>query len=351
MIRLALLSALFVPSALAADEGDALPAPPIVFVRSYDSAAEDAKPAGEQLGFIVESQGMILTGYEALRDPESKVLRHTLKVQRIGKDEALPASIVSVEPTLGFAILKVETDEELPSSVFCSRDEIKVGDRVRSLDKVVDGKPVYVVGEISDLNSMECYQSSMTATMLRARIAIPDRSIGGPVFNDKGAIVAIYTGHKPTDELELPPGGAVEELHEEAEASNEGKQHILPIFLVSTIYENLKLRKSLKSPWTGFSVRPLTDEEKELFPHKRYRSAIGIDEIWKGGPAEKLGIRAGDLLVAFSYYNTNTVAEFQRWLYAHGVGMDVKLYFLRGGKELRTVDYTIEERPQWAVPR
>ena len=77
----------------------------------------------------------------------------------------------------------------------------------------------------------------------------------------------------------------------------------------------------------------------------------GHTHIWKGGPAEKLGILKDDLLLGFSYYQCNTVAEFQKWLYAHGVGFEVKLHFLRGGTEVRTVTYEIEERPKWAVPQ
>lgn len=329
------------------------PAPAIVYVRSYDSTAPGAKPADERLGFIVESQGMILTGYQGLCDADSDTLRPVVRVQLVGADSgSMPAAIVSVEPTLNFAILKVENDEEeFPISVFAERDEIGVGQRVHAFGGVEDGRPIFVSGEISDLNSKECYQSSMTATMLRAKIEIPDASIGGPVFNDEGKVVAIHTGHQPVDELLPEPTGALDGLHRQGQAEDEGIQHILPIFLVATIYENIKLRKSLKSPWTGFSVRPINDEEKRRFPHTRYRSAVAVEEVWKGGPAEPLGIEVGDLLVGFSYYKTNTVAEFQRWLYAHGVGMDVKLIFLRGEDELRTVEFTIEERPKWAVPR
>ncbi|CAN5145238.1 hypothetical protein BH23VER1_BH23VER1_27390 [soil metagenome] len=329
-----------------------VPAPAIVVVRSYDSADAGSAAAGRGLGFIVESQGLILTSYEILKDEETERLRPTVTAQLVGGEQRFDAAIVGIEPTLNFAILKIEPEDALPESKLCAREEIQVGQVVRALAEIEGGKASYADGEITDLNSKECYQDSMTATMLRARIEIPRSSLGGPVFDRDGEVVAIFTGHVPQDDG--PPeeaDGQSDEEHLRLEKANEGKVHLLPMFLVSNIYESLKLKKSLKSPWTGFSVRPITEEERKLFPYNRFRGAVGIEHVWKGGPAEKLGILEDDLLVGFSYYKTNTVAEFQKWLYAHGVGFEVKLSILRGGSEFLTIPYTIEERPKWAVPK
>ena len=334
------------------DAADEAPAPAMVVVRSYDSADAKSKPAGEGLGFVVESQGLILTSYEILKNPKTQALRQTVSAQLVGAEKRFAAAIVGIEPTLNFAILKIESDDPLPASKLCAREGIKVGQTVRALAGIKDGKPSYSAGKITDLNSKECYQQSMTATMLRAKIEIPQSSLGGPVFNDQGEVVAIFTGHVPSDYH--PPesqDGSEKKAHLDFEKANEGKIYLLPIFLVSTIYESLKLKKSLKSPWTGFSVRPLAEAERKFFPYKRFRSAVGVEHVWEDGPAEKLGVRKDDLLVGFSYYRTNSVAEFQKWLYAHGVGFEVKLYFLRDGKEFLTVPYKIEERPKWAVPK
>lgn len=335
--------------------------PAIVVVRSYDTATSDAKPADERLGFIVESRGLILTSHEVLVDSKTETIRPAVTVELVGGGRRYSAAVVSVEPTLNFAILKADSDKPFPESKLCSREKIKVGQKVRAFAGMKEGKPVYNSGQISDLNSKECYQFSMTATMLRAQIEIPNASIGGPVFNEQGEVVAVYTGHVPSHSPDQAPTpfsveelDELDDLHSELEELNESKLHILPIFLVSNIYDSLKSQKSLKSPWTGFSVRRLTEEERKLFPYdnvRRFSGAVGVEAVWKGGPAEKLGVLKDDLLLSFSYYKTKSVAEFQKWLYAHAVGMEVKLYFLRGGKELRTLPYVIEERPKWAIPR
>jgi S1-C subfamily serine protease len=148
------------------------------------------------------------------------------------------------------------------------------------------------------------------------------------------------------------------EDEEEAQAAHEGPPeiHLLSMELAMNVYDSIKQRGSLISPWTGFSVRTLTDEEIAAFPlaSNRVRCGIGIEHVWEGGPAEALGIHKDDILFKMSHYPICTVANFQRWLYLYGVGTPVKLYFVRRapeGDKLITVSYTIEERPKWAKPR
>ncbi len=361
-IALSLLAAVTLVQGVPPQSDPSLKRPTIVIVRSYASSDTGEAPADERLGFIAESQGLVLTSFAALVREDTKALRATTTVQIVEQDRRHPASIVGIEPTLNFAILKIDGQRPFPAAKWSGIEDVSVGQKVYALTGFQDGgQPVFTSGTITDLNSKECYQHSMTATMLRARIEIPASAIGGPVYNERGEVVAIYTGHQPDPpstssiEGELTNSSFDQERHRAIEEANRGKCHLLPIFLVANIYESLKLKKSLKSPWTGFSVRALTDEEAALFPYdygrKRYPGAVAVEHVWEDGPAGELGILQDDLLLGFSYYHCKSVAQFQKWLYAYGVGSEIKLYFLRNGSEERTVTYTIEERPKWAVPQ
>lgn len=63
-----------------------------------------------------------------------------------------------------------------------------------------------------------------------------------------------------------------------------------------------------------------------------------------------MGLQVGDILVRLGHYPTPDVGSFQKWLYMHGVGYQVKLRLVRGA-EVIDRSYEIEERPKWAVPR
>jgi serine protease Do len=302
-------------------------------VRIFGSMQEPLEPRG--LGFIVEKDGFVLTNYDNLVEKTSERLFARLEVTSGSKRYA--AEIIGVEPTINLGILKLQDETFTPVTSAVKREPAPGADlQAVSLE---NGTLKIIDGQVTALNTKQCYQHSLAATMFRAKLTIPAESIGGPVFYaDSGEVAAIYTGFKPAAE----PG----------HAENTAETHLLPINLCFNIYDSLKTKRSLKSPWTGFAVRPLNDAEKRFFPTaKKHHGGIAIEDIWENSPAQKMGIREGDILVQFSYNRILSVADFQKWLYMYGVGQPVKLIILRNGTEYLMTDYVIEERPQWAKPK
>lgn len=318
--------------------------PPIVRIEGFHAPVQEGAPKPEPvnqcLGFIVEKEGFLLTVYQNLTDPASGRLLEEFQVSTTGSDpKTHNASIIGVDPTLNLGILKLESEEEFPVASRAPEGAVKTGTNLSAVGGFVEGKPSLVHGSVSGLNTRQCYQESLASTMFRAKIHIPMENVGGPVFfSDTGVVTAIYTGFKPKAE----PG------HEE----EAGETHLLPIGLCFNIYDSIKQKRSLKSPWTGFSVRALAAEEQRFFPTaKKHNGGIAIEHVWPNSPAEKLGIKVGDILVQLGYNRIMSVADFQRWLYMYGVGQQVKLVILRNGTDYMMTDYVIEERPAWAKPK
>lgn len=288
------------------------------------------------LGFIVEQDGFVLTNYDNLTSKADGRLLEKYEVTSGAKSYA--ADIIGVEPTINMGILKLQTDETFTPVVSAVKREPAPGAALQAAS-IKDGALKFIDGHVTALNTKLCYQHSLASTMFRAKITLPDESLGGPVFYaDSGEVAALFTGYRPAAEP-----GHVEDTTE---------THLLPISLCFNIYESLKTKRSLKSPWTGFSVRPLSAVEQALFPTaKKHHGGVAIEAVWEDSPAQKLGIKVGDILVQFSYNRILSVADFQKWLYMYGVGQPVKLYILRNGTEYLMADYVIEERPQWAKPK
>lgn len=340
MIRTFLLT--LVSATLACADDAPLPALARVDAFLAPPASEDAKPDHQGLAFITEASGFLLTSYPNLTAADG-TLYLEFRV-RLNEDPSVShaARIIGVEPTIGIGILKIDPPADIAASVLTRDAELKPGAPLRAFAGIPTSgnpEPTLISGSITVLNTRECYQESLASTMFRTDLPLEPRSIGTPVFNpETGAVIAIYTGFKPQ---------AVEG-HEEAE----NEVHLLPIGLCLNIYESLKHKKSLESPWTGFSVRPLKQDEERFFPTaRRHRSGIGIEYVWPDSPAERLGIRPDDLLLQLGHNRIESVADFQKWLYMYGVGYPVKLVILRNGSQLLTTDYTIEKRPDWAKPR
>lgn len=300
-------------------------------VRLFAGMKEPLEARG--LGFLVEKDGFVLTNYDNLVDKTSERLYERFEVAS-GSDR-YTAEIIGVEPTINLGILKLQTERTFTPVVSATKREPAPGDELQAVS-LENGTLRLIDGQVTALNTKQCYQHSLAATMFRAKLTISAESTGGPVFYaDSGEVAAIHTGFKPAAE----PG----------HAENSEETHLLPISLCFNIYESLKTKRSLKSPWTGFAVRPLNDTEKRFFPTaKKHHGGLAIEDIWENSPAQKMGLREGDILVQFSYNRILTVADFQKWLYMYGVGHPVKLYILRNGTEYLIADYVIEERPEWA---
>ena len=288
------------------------------------------------LGFIVEREGFVLTNYDNLTSQPDGRLLENFSVTSGSK--IYGAEIIGVEPTINIAILKIESDELFSPVVSAVKREITPGMALQAV-AFEDGALKNIDGQVTALNTKLCYQHSLASTMFRAKITIPAASLGGPVFHaDSGEVAAIYTGFKPVPEV--------------GHAEDTTETHLLPINLCFNIYESLKTKRSLKSPWTGFSVRPLNENEQRYFPTaKKHHGGVVIEDVWDNSPAKKLGMKVGDILVQFSYNRILSVGDFQKWLYMYGVGQPVKLVIFRNGAEYLVTDYVIEERPQWAKPK
>jgi len=320
--------------------GMAAETPNTVTIEGRDKPAAEGDPLNRCLGFIVETDGFLITNYTNLTDPANgRLLEHFQVAITDGSGKTYPARVIGVEPTINLGILKIESDDVFTPSAIARDRVVTAGDTVAAASKFDGGGKSLVEGPVVGINTRECYQENLASTMFRAKIPLSAESLGGPVFfPDSGEVAAIYTGFKP----------AVEKGHEEIA----GETHLLPIKLCFNIYESIKQKGSLKSPWTGFSVRSLNASEAKFFPTaKKHNGGIAIEHVWDNSPAQKLGIRVNDILVQFSYNRIMTVGDFQKWLYMYGVGHPVKLIILRDGKEYLFTDYVIEERPAWAKPR
>jgi S1-C subfamily serine protease len=287
------------------------------------------------LGVVTEKTGVILTSYSILSRVDSGALASVVDVQGLGEDAShVTATVVGVEPTLDLAILQAQFDTQVATAALDIPEEIAPGTPLYAVTG--RGKPalVHAVGTVAELPNAECYQKTMTPTMLRVKLDEPLEALGTPVFGSTGRLLALKTRH----------------VNPEGQGEAESDAHLMPIELVFNIYDAIKTKRSAKSPWTGFSVRALSERERVLFPVQDFQGGIALEEIWEKSPAERMELNPGDILLMFGHYRIHSVADFQKWLYMHGVGHEVTLRFLRGGKVIEKV-YKIEERPSWAVPR
>lgn len=300
-------------------------------VPDRDLLYPDHRPLPGASGFVITEDGYILTLNRLVvldNGDEADIVDCAIGEQHY------KASIIAREPTIDLAILKVNASMRLPFAPLGNSADLDAGSFLLAFG-VPDGtRHVVAPGLVTQVPNRECYQDQMSATYVQTSVAFDGGALGGPVVDGSGNVVGIATNrgaHAPVDTLDLGPGFA------------------LPTNLAMAIYQSLLARRSRVSPWLGVSVLRLTRNERRAAGAP---DSVGIliDNVFAPSPAATLDIRVGDILTHMRGEMIHTVYDFQRILYAVGVGRDVKLVLVRKGDRLEKTA-RIEKRPPEAITR
>jgi len=303
----------------------------------WEEASKEGHPgfarAGLGSGFIVSKDGYLFTAHSVVFDEDRQAFADRIEVEVQG--EKLPARLVGAEPTIDFALLKIETALDLSPVSLAPPNRLAVGHWAIAVGDPPGAGTTFAVGTVSAQPERECYQEERTATLIQSSARVPPGGWGGPLVDIWGQVVGIN--------LPPPPGQALRE------AFGSNSDFALPAYLAMTIYKPLLARESRRSPWLGISVHRLPFT-RQLPAAARGRRGILIDDVFDPSPASRAGLQPGDILMRMGREEIATVASFQRWLYLNGIGSKVRLQILRG-EELLSREATIEERPPSAAMR
>ena len=146
---------------------------------------------------------------------------------------------------------------------------------------------------------------------------------GGPLFDMKGNVVGINTAIFSQSGGSVGIGFAV--------SSNLAKQ----------VTDQLKKYGRTKRGWLGVLIQEISDEIAESLGMKAARGAL-VSSATAGGPAEKAGVKTGDVIIKFNDTEIKNMKELPRVVAGTPVGKSVPLVILRNGKEL-TLNVTLGE--------
>ncbi|MGH7725921.1 MAG: S1C family serine protease [Candidatus Eiseniibacteriota bacterium] len=298
------------------------------------------RPAEGATGFIVTADGHILSLNRVVADPALRKEAEVLDVE-VG-DTHYRARVLSLEPTIDLAILKIMAPTPLPFIELGNSGEVKSGQFAYAFGDPTGPDKTINPGVIVQTPSRECYQEEMSATYIQTSMSVCAGALGGPLVNVKGEVIGINTRPGHSAARESAGSGTVADPEECC-------GHALPINLATAIYQSLLVRESRDSPWLGISVLLLSDYLRGKL-NTAGLAGIYIDNVFDPSPASRAGIKVGDVLQTMDGRAIRSVYDFQHWLYMAGVGKDVKLGIVRDRKLLE-LTARVEPRPPDATTR
>jgi serine protease Do len=263
-------------------------------------------------GFIISPDGYILTNNHVV--DMAKDIKVALADGRV-----LEAKLIGKSREIDIALIKVEASD-LPAVSLGDSDALEVGDWVVAignpfgLSHTVTAGIVSAKGRVIGVGPYD--------DLIQTDAAINPGNSGGPLFNINGDVVGINTV---------------------IIATGQNLGFAIPISMVKDVLPSIREKGRPDMGWLGVSAQPVTPDIAEALGLQEPVGAI-INGITKGSPAEKAGLRHGDVIVALDGKKILDPSELPRMVAFRHIGKTVLLTVIREGKPL-DIKAVVEMKP------
>jgi serine protease DegQ len=268
-------------------------------------------------GVIVSGQGYVLTNHHVIEAADE--IQVALSDGR--KAEAV---VVGVDPESDLAVLKVEV-KELPAITFGSSDSVGVGDVVLAIGNPFGVGQTVTMGIVSAVGRSHLGINTFE-NFIQTDAAINPGNSGGALIDAQGNLLGINTA------IYSRSGGS------------QGIGFTIPVSLAKQVMEQIIQSGSVTRGWIGVEVQDVTPELAESLKLKGSEGAI-IAGVLRGGPADKAGVKPGDVLIEVNGKSVKDSASMLNLVAALAPGKGADLKFLRAEKPIE-LEITVGKRPK-----
>lgn len=275
--------------------------------------------SGVGSGVIVDASGLILTNNHVVQG-------NGIITARLYDGREFTADQVWTDPKTDVALIKITAKGRLPVATIGNSDETQVGDWVLAMGQPFGLESTVTAGIIS------AKSRTMGITdredFLQTDAAINPGNSGGPLVDLDGRIVGINTA------ISSRGGG------------NDGVGFAVPINLAKWVADELVDDGIVQRAFLGVGIQAITQRLADQF-NIPPRTGLLITQVMPGSPAQRAGVRDGDILVEFAGEKVNSAHKLQMKVERSKIGQRYDLVVLRDGKrlELECVAQQAKTRP------
>lgn len=221
-------------------------------------------------GVIVSAKGLILTNNHVIATADS------IEVA-LSDGRKLSAKVVGTDPDTDLALIKVDADN-LPAITFASSDKLSVGDVVLAIGNPFGVGQTVTQGIVSALGRTHL-GINIYENFIQTDASINPGNSGGALIDTEGNLVGINSA------IYSRSGGSM------------GIGFAIPATLARQVTEQIVSQGNVTRGWIGIEAQDITPELAESFRLSRPQGAL-IAGVLRNSPADKAGLRAGDILLA-----------------------------------------------------
>ncbi|MBI2350659.1 MAG: DegQ family serine endoprotease [Deltaproteobacteria bacterium] len=257
-------------------------------------------------GFIIDRDGSILTNNHVVENAEKIVVR-------LADEREFEAKVIGKDSKTDIAVIKIDAKGNFPLPPLGDSDQLEVGDWVMAignpfgLDNTVTAGIVSAKGRHIGAGPYDNF--------IQTDASINPGNSGGPLINLRGEVVGINTA------IFSQSGG------------NIGIGFATPINLAKEVLLQLKSKGKVTRGWLGVVIQRVTPEIAESLGLDKARGGL-VAELSKDGPAERAGVKVGDVIVEFDGKEIKESNDLPIIVARTSVDKKVRLKVLRDKKEV-----------------
>jgi serine protease Do len=288
-----------------------------VEITAYDFFNQPVKEEGAGSGWIIDSDGYIVTNNHVVQDADNVTV--TLNDGRIFQAES-----VKTDALTDLAVIKIDV-QNLPAVTIGDSSKLEVGDGVVAIGNALGQGISATAGIVSVVSvSLDASPGQTLLGLIQTDAAINPGNSGGPLVNMAGEVIGI-------DSIKV------------AQVGVEGMGYAISINEAVPIINALIEKGYITRPWIGIGISTVDDFVASLY-NLPVDKGVLVASVVKDSPADKAGLKEGDIITAVDGSEVTNTNELIKVINSSEVGKTIAITYRRGDNT-QTADITLMESP------
>jgi serine protease Do len=265
-------------------------------------------------GFIISHDGYIFTNNHVVEQADKILVK-------LSDGKEYEAKVIGKDAKTDIALIKIKPNDSLPVAETGDSDKLRVGDWVLAIGNPFGLEQTVTAGIVSAKGRV--IGAGPYDNFIQTDASINPGNSGGPLFNMEGKVIGINTA---------------------IVAQGQGIGFAIPISMAKTILPDLKSKGKVTRGWLGVSVQDISEDMVKSMKLKD-RSGALISDVFKGDPADKAGLKVGDIVNEINGKPIKDMHELLLMIAGFRIGETIKVKIIREGQE-KIIPITIAERTE-----
>jgi serine protease Do len=258
--------------------------------------------------------GVIMDGKNGYIVTNHHVVARASEIKVITSDqqEYMGRSLGS-DPRSDLAVIKIDAKERLPEAKLGDSEDLMIGETVIAIGNPFGLTHTVTTGVVSALDRSVRAEDRVYRHFIQTDASINPGNSGGPLLNIDGDVIGINTA-----------------IYQKAQ----GIGFAIPINKAKRIVRELLRAGEVRSPWIGLDLQELTRELRVHLGVPEEKRGVLVSDVYRDSPADKAGIKRGDVLVTLEGFAVDSPEEYHQTLGEYTASERLIFRIFRKGSEI-----------------